>query len=156
MFVSSYCEILVIPLHSTPLLTLVPWSVGLGWWKKIPAMEKNPLRQQRLLLLSPVSTPVAESLKGWEMSNRTDLKNKGLISADRKTSLLSCLQYHVPYLSRLQRIYLSQYLKLWFRVSLNLMVLGRTNVLPIVTHVTLGKVNIVAFQHGFWLRGVQS
>jgi hypothetical protein len=33
--------------------------------------------------------------------------------------------------------------------SLNLMVLGETNVSPIVTHVTLGKVNIVAFQHGF-------
>ena len=31
--------------------------------------------------------------------------------------------------------------------SLNLMVLGRTNFLPIVTHVTLRKVNIVAFQH---------
>jgi hypothetical protein len=29
------------------------------------------------------------------------------------------------------------------------MVLGGTNVPPIVTHVTLGKVNIVAFQHGF-------
>ena len=39
---------------------------------------------------------------------RTNLRNKGLISADRRTSLLSCLQYPVPYLSRLQRIYLSQ------------------------------------------------
>ena len=39
---------------------------------------------------------------------RTNLRNKGLISADRRTSLLSCLQYPGPYLSRLQRIYLSQ------------------------------------------------
>ena len=39
---------------------------------------------------------------------RTNLQNKGLISADRRTSLLSCLQYPVLYLSRLQRIYLSQ------------------------------------------------
>ena len=76
--------------------------------------------------------------------------NKGLISADRKTSLLSCLQYHVPYLSRLQRIYLSQYLKLLFNhKSDKYMVLGSINIQPIVTHVTLGKVNIVAFQHGF-------
>ena len=43
-------------------------------------------------------------------------EQKGLISVDRKTSLLSHLQYPVPYLSRLQRIYLSQYLKLCFRV----------------------------------------
>ena len=42
----------------------------------------------------------------------TNLRNKGLISADRRASLLSCLQYPVPYLSRLQRIYLSQCLKL--------------------------------------------
>ena len=42
------------------------------------------------------------------MTIRTNLRNKGLISADRRTSLLSCLQYPVPYLSRLQRIYLSQ------------------------------------------------
>ena len=30
--------------------------------------------------------------------------------------LLSCLQHPVPYLSRLQRIYLSQYLKLQFSI----------------------------------------
>jgi hypothetical protein len=30
------------------------------------------------------------------------------------------------------------------------MVLGRTNALPIVTHVTLGKVNIVAFHAQGW------
>ena len=39
--------------------------------------------------------------------NLTNLGTRGLISADRRTSLLSCLQYPVPYLSRLQRIYLS-------------------------------------------------
>ena len=33
---------------------------------------------------------------------------KGLISVDRRTSLLSYLQYPVPYQSRLQRIYRSQ------------------------------------------------
>ncbi len=32
---------------------------------------------------------------------------------------------------------------------LNFMVLGAAEATPIVTHVTLGKVNIVAFQHGF-------
>ena len=35
----------------------------------------------------------------------TNRRNKGLTSADRRTSLLSCLQYPVPYQSRLQRIY---------------------------------------------------
>ena len=35
-------------------------------------------------------------------------RNKGLISVDRKTSLLSHVQYPVPYQSRLQRIYHSQ------------------------------------------------
>jgi hypothetical protein len=38
----------------------------------------------------------------------TNRRNKGLISVDRKTSLLSYLQYPVPYQSRLQRIYRSQ------------------------------------------------
>ena len=46
----------------------------------------------------------------------TNLRNKGLISADRRASLLSCLQYPVPYLSRLQRIYLGQHSELWFNV----------------------------------------
>ena len=35
----------------------------------------------------------------------TNRRNKGLISVDRRTSLLSYLQYPVPYQSRLQRIY---------------------------------------------------
>jgi hypothetical protein len=56
--------------------------------------------------------------------NRTNLWNKGLISADRRTSLLSCLQYPVPYLSRLQRIYLLQYLELWFSVRPNRLLIG--------------------------------
>ena len=38
----------------------------------------------------------------------TNRRNKGLISVDRKTSLLSYLQYPVPNQSRLQRIYRSQ------------------------------------------------
>lgn len=38
----------------------------------------------------------------------TNRRNKGLISVDRRTSLLSYLQYLVPYQSRLQRIYHSQ------------------------------------------------
>lgn len=38
----------------------------------------------------------------------TNRRNKGLISVDRRTSLLSYLQYPVPYQSRLQRIYRSQ------------------------------------------------
>jgi hypothetical protein len=38
----------------------------------------------------------------------TNRRNKGLISVDRKTSLLSYVQYPVPYQSRLQRIYRSQ------------------------------------------------
>ena len=39
----------------------------------------------------------------------TNRRNKGLISVDRRTSLLSYLQYLVPYQSRLQRIYHSQW-----------------------------------------------
>jgi hypothetical protein len=35
----------------------------------------------------------------------TNRRNKGLISVDRRTSLLSYVQYPVPYQSRLQRIY---------------------------------------------------
>ena len=38
----------------------------------------------------------------------TNRRNKGLISVDRRTSLLSYLQYPVSYQSRLQRIYCSQ------------------------------------------------
>jgi hypothetical protein len=38
----------------------------------------------------------------------TNHRNKGLISVNRRTSLLSHLQYPVPYQSRLQRIYCSQ------------------------------------------------
>ena len=38
----------------------------------------------------------------------TNRRNKGLISVDRRTSLLSYVQYPVPYQSRLQRIYRSQ------------------------------------------------
>ena len=38
----------------------------------------------------------------------TNHRNKGLISVDRRTSLLSHVQYPVPYQSRLQRIYRSQ------------------------------------------------
>ena len=38
----------------------------------------------------------------------TNHRNKGLISVDRRTSLLSHVQYPVPYQSRLQRIYHSQ------------------------------------------------
>ena len=77
----------------------------------------------------------------------TNRRNKGLISVDRKTSLLSYLQYPVPYQSRLQRIYRSQCPKgdwMWcwaeaYRYAW-----------------TQGAVDIVAFQHRFWLRGVQS
>ena len=72
---------------------------------------------------------------------------KGLISVDRRTSLLSYLQYPVPYQSRLQRIYRSQCPKgdwMWcwaeaYRYAW-----------------TQRAVSIVAFQHRFWLRGVQS
>ena len=77
----------------------------------------------------------------------TNRRNKGLISVDRRTSLLSYLQYPVPYQSRLQRIYRSQCPKgdwMWcwaeaYRYAW-----------------TQGAVDIVAFQHRFWLRGVQS
>ena len=43
--------------------------------------------------------------RGLRITNR---QNKGLISVDRKTSLLSRLQYPVLYQSRLQRIFYSQ------------------------------------------------
>ena len=77
----------------------------------------------------------------------TNRRNKSLISVDRRTSLLSYLQYSVSYQSRLQRIYCSQCPKgdwIWcwaeaYRYAW-----------------TQRAVSIVAFQHGFWLRGVQS
>ncbi len=77
----------------------------------------------------------------------TNLRNKGLISVDRRTSLLSHVQYPVPYQSRLQRIYRSQcpsgdWVRCWAEAYRYAQ--------------TQRSVSIVAFQHGFWLRGVQS
>ena len=72
----------------------------------------------------------------WPVTNH---QNMGLISVDRKTSLLSRLQYPVPYQSRLQRIYRSQCPKCdEYGVGPE----------PIATRNT-GEQNIVAFQHGF-------
>lgn len=68
--------------------------------------------------------------------------------------LLSCLQHPVPYLSRLQRIYLSQYLKLCFSILSSNHTWGRPECVailwcwahksvPIVIRNTSGKVIIV-------------
>jgi hypothetical protein len=68
--------------------------------------------------------------------------------------LLSCLQHPVPYLSRLQRIYLSQYLKLHFSKLLLLHIWWSNKCvailwcwvyksIPIAIRVTSGKVIIV-------------
>jgi hypothetical protein len=96
----------------------------------------------------------------------TNHYNKGLISADRGTRPLSCLQYPVAYLSRLQRICLSQYLNL-IRHRPNAPVMAARNRYHVmiwtaprrhglcVCIVTLGKLRITAYQHGFGLRGVQ-
>ena len=73
-------------------------------------------------------------------------RNKGLISVDRRTSLLSHLQYPVPSESSTKDLSLSVPER---RLS---MVLGRSLSLRVNTE----SGNIVAFQHGFWLRGVQS
>ena len=89
----------------------------------------------------------ARQVNAREFAVFTNRRNKGLISVDRRTSLLSYLQYPVPYQSRLQRIYRSQCPKgdwIWcwaeaYRYAW-----------------TQRAVNIVAFQHRFWLRGVQS
>ena len=73
-----------------------------------------------------------------------DRENVGLISADRKTSLLSRLQYPVSLKSST--------IDLVDRARLVAIACG-AGPKPIVTRVTPGRV--VAFQHGFWLRGVQ-
>ena len=73
-------------------------------------------------------------------------RNKGLISVDRRTSLLSHVQYPVPSESSTKDLSLSVPER---RLS---MVLGRSLSLRVNTE----SGNIVAFQHGFWLRGVQS
>ena len=72
--------------------------------------------------------------------------DKSLPSADRKTSLLSCLQDSVKYKSSISDLSLSVPKK-----RLNV-VLGRSLSLRVNTECG----NIVAFQHRFWLRGVQS
>jgi hypothetical protein len=46
----------------------------------------------------------------------TNRKNKGLISTDRGTRPLSCVQYPVLHLSHIQRICLSRYLNLFFSI----------------------------------------
>ena len=73
-------------------------------------------------------------------------RNKGLISVDRRTSLLSHVQYPVPSESSTKDLSLSVPER---RLS---MVLGRSLSLRVNTK----SGDIVAFQHGFWLRGVQS
>ena len=77
--------------HLSPSLTSSTPAVTTRKWKN----------------LYHINSKNKERMKCYIINNITDLKNKGLISADRKTSLLSCLQYHVSYLSRLQRIYLA-------------------------------------------------
>ena len=80
-----------------------------------------------------------------------------------RQSLLSCLQNPVLYLSRLQRIHLFQRSKLCFSAT-TAQIENRSECAIVwcwarrLIHIqsTSKKVNIVAFQHGFWLRGVQS
>ena len=52
-----------------------------------------------------------------EVLNVTNRENKGLISADRGTKPLSCLQYLVLYLSRIQRICLLPIFELVFSIA---------------------------------------
>lgn len=73
-------------------------------------------------------------------------RNKGLISVDRRTSLLSHVQYPVPSESSTKDLSLSVPER-----RLNV-VLGRSLSLRVNTE----SGYIVAFQHRFWLRGVQS
>ena len=75
----------------------------------------------------------------------TNRENEGLISADRKTSLLSHLQYPVSLESSTIDLLPSACL---------VAIACGTGPKPIVTRVTPGS-QVVAFQHGFWLRGVQ-
>ena len=51
--------------------------------------------------------------------NKTNLQNKGLISANRGTRATRCVQYLVLYLSRIQRICHSRYLNLFFSIACN-------------------------------------
>ena len=75
-------------------------------------------------------------------------KNKGLISADRRTK--PTLMLTIP-----RSIFKSSTKDLslpTFEIAMEYDARPK----PIVMRVTSGEVNIVAFQHGFWLRGVQS
>ena len=75
-------------------------------------------------------------------------KYKGLISADRRTK--PTLMLTIP-----RSIFKSSTKDLslpTFEIAMEYDARPK----PIVMRVTSGEVNIVAFQHGFWLRGVQS
>lgn len=78
---------------------------------------------------------------------------------------LSRVQYPVLYLSRIQRICLSRYLNLLFGIDCAEFCsttgpspyydLGPAETGLCLYIITSGKAHIAAFQHGFWLRGVQ-
>jgi len=82
----------------------------------------------------------------WGGATKQIVGSKGLISVDRKTSLLSHVQYPVPYQSRLQRI-----LDSICPFDHFFAVFGRS-LLQLKTH----RVTYRQLQYGFWLRGVQS
>ena len=85
------------------------------------------------------------AMRACVQSVKTNRENEGLISADRKTSLLSHLQYPVSLESSTIDLLPSACL---------VAIACGTGPKPIVTRVTPGS-QVVAFQHGFWLRGVQ-
>jgi len=71
----------------------------------IPLHKKIKLKKNFFMGCKQFSRLRENRSRGLRITNR---QNKGLISVDRKTSLLSRLQYPVLYQSRLQRIFYSQ------------------------------------------------
>ena len=87
----------------------------------------------------------------WNEVISTNLYNKGLISVTRRTKPTRTLTIPRYLLSRLQRILIFWYLKLWFRVSPILWSKPK-----LLVHEWYQKTWLTSFQYGFWLRGVQS
>ena len=96
--------------------------------------------------------------------DHTNHRNKSLISADRRTK--PTLMLTIPrslFKSSTRDLscpifgIMIQHTQLRpLRVKLNVAILWCWGRSPIATRVTSSRVNIIVFQHGFWLRGVQS
>ena len=70
----------------------------------IPILSLLRLRRCEVARLDPDAEFVSLDWDWIRLGDEQIVGSKGLISVDRKTSLLSHVQYPVPYQSRLQRI----------------------------------------------------